>query len=148
MSDCNLEQAVPRNEFLATTRSYTNLVLHADCKLAGEKCNGGIQIRTQRIPDHHEVVGYQADMSSDIDGGYWGKLYDESRRKKVLGETLNHAKMLENMNADGWNHYEIRCEGPRIQIFLNGIQKNECEFCNIFTQNSLFRKKFRRIKIP
>ena len=32
------------------------------------------------IPDHHEVIGYQADMG----GKYWGALYDESRRRKVL----------------------------------------------------------------
>jgi len=117
----NLKEPIPRNEFLATTRPYTNFILRAECRLVGE-CNAGIQIRTQRIPDHHEVVGYQADMSTGKDGGYWGKLYDESRRKKILGESLNRPQMLEKLQPDGWNQYEIRCEGRRIQLFLNGIQ--------------------------
>lgn len=118
----NLKEAIPRNEFLATTCPYTNFILRAECKLVGGKCNAGIQIRTERIPDHYEVKGYQADMSTDKDGGYWGKLYDESRRKKILGETLNHAEMMKVLKSNDWNQYEIRCEGPRIQLFLNGVQ--------------------------
>ena len=41
-----------------------------------------MQFRTKRIPKHHEVIGYQADIGQ----GYWGALYDESRRNKVLGQ--------------------------------------------------------------
>lgn len=117
-----LRERIPRNEFLATVRPYTNFILRADCRLVGENVNAGIQIRTARIPGHHEVIGYQADMSTGRDGGYWGKLYDESRRKKVLGETLNHTAMLQALKPDDWNRYEIRCEGARIQLFLNGIK--------------------------
>ncbi len=118
----DLNNPIPRNEFLATKREYTNFILRAECKLLGEKCNAGIQFRTQRIPNHHEVKGYQADMSTGEDGGYWGKLYDESRRKKLLGETLNRQEMIKSLNPDDWNQYEIRCEGKRIQLFVNGIQ--------------------------
>ena len=74
---------VPRNEFLCTTRQYTNFVLRLEFKLlGGPKANAGVQIRTQRIPKHHEVSGYQADMGD----GWWGSLYDESRRNKVLAK--------------------------------------------------------------
>jgi hypothetical protein len=117
-----LNETIPRNEFLATVRPYTNFILRADCRLIGDKANAGIQIRTARIPGHHEVIGYQADMSSGKEGGYWGKLYDESRRKKVLGTPLNHAAMLHALRPEEWNHYEIRCEGARIQLFLNGVK--------------------------
>ena len=117
-----LNEAIPNNEFLATERRYTNFILRAECKMVGEKVNAGIQIRTERIPNHHEVKGYQADMSTGKDGGYWGKLYDESRRKKILGETLNHDEMLKVLKPNDWNQYEIRCQGPRIQLFLNGVQ--------------------------
>ncbi len=43
------------------------------------KGNSGVQFRSIRIP-HHEMSGYQADIGE----GYWGSLYDESRRNKVL----------------------------------------------------------------
>ena len=117
----NLQNKIPRNEFLATTRFFTNVILRAECKILGP-CNAGIQFRTQRIPNHHEVKGFQADMSVGKDGGYWGKLYDESRRKRILGVSENRAQMIERLKADDWNQYEIRCEGPRIQLFVNGVR--------------------------
>jgi hypothetical protein len=51
-------------------------------KLVGTEgfVNGGVQFRSQRVPNHFEVSGYQADLGE----GYWGALYDESRRNKVL----------------------------------------------------------------
>ena len=45
-------------------------------KAIGKGVNGGIQIRSRRIPNHHEMIGYQADIAD----GYWGALYDELRR--------------------------------------------------------------------
>ncbi|MEI7901403.1 MAG: DUF1080 domain-containing protein [bacterium] len=117
----NLQNKIPRNEFLATTRFFTNFILRVECKLLGP-CNAGIQFRTQRIPNHHEVKGFQADMSVGKDGGYWGKLYDESRRNRILGLSVNHAQMMERLKADDWNQYEVRCAGPRIQLFLNGVR--------------------------
>lgn len=120
----SLKAPVPRNEFLATTRFYTNFILRAECKLLGP-CNGGIQIRSQRIPNHHEVSGYQADLSAGKDGGYWGKLYDESRRRRMLGESENRPQMLACLKADDWNQYEIRCEGGRIQLYVNGVRATD-----------------------
>lgn len=117
----SLKAPVPRNEFLATTRFFTNFILRAECKLLGS-CNAGIQIRSKRIPNHHEVSGYQADMSVGKDGGYWGKLYDESRRGRMLGESENGPQMLERLKPDGWNQYEVRCKGGRIQLYLNGVR--------------------------
>src|SRR5688572_5816592 len=51
-----LKEKISRNEFLCTTRNYTNFVLTLKFKLlGGEGANAGIQIRTKRIPNHHEV---------------------------------------------------------------------------------------------
>jgi hypothetical protein len=112
----NLQNAIPRNEFLCTTRQYTNFVLKAKFKLlGGEKANAGIQFRTQRIPNHHEVYGYQADMGQN----YWGALYDESRRKKVLAAPPKE-EIAQFVKFNEWNDYEIRAEGARIQLFVNG----------------------------
>lgn len=112
-----LDAVVPRNEFLCTTKQYGDFELKVTFKLLGDKdkANAGIQFRTKRIPDHHEVIGYQADMGQD----YWGALYDESRRKKVLAKP--EAKTLEGVVKHGeWNEYTIRAEGPRVRLWLNG----------------------------
>ena len=84
LSAARSRQRVPHNAFLCTTKSYTNFVLRAECKLLGN-ANGGIQFRSQRVPNHYEVSGFQADMDTGPDGGYWGSLYDESRRNRQSG---------------------------------------------------------------
>ena len=51
--------------------------------------------------------------------GYWGALYDESRRNRVLAKP--DAKVIEKLvKHDDWNEYVIRCEGPKIKLWLNG----------------------------
>lgn len=115
----NLNEKVPRNEFLSTTRRYTNFVLRVKFKLlGGEKANAGIQIRTERIPNHHEVIGYQADMG---DPAWWGCLYDESRRRKVMAKSEIEA-VNKVLKRGDWNEYTIRCQGKRIQLSINGVQ--------------------------
>lgn len=115
----NFNESIPRNEFLTTQKSYRNFILTLECKALGEGCNGGIQIRSQRVPNHHEMSGYQADI--DQSGAIWGNLYDESRRNRNLAET-NPDELFEVFKKDDWNHYEIRCEGRRIQLFVNGLK--------------------------
>ncbi len=113
----SLDTVVPRNEFLCTTKTYENFELKVTFKLAGDKAKGnaGVQFRTKRIPKHHEVSGYQADVGQD----YWGALYDESRRNKVLAKPAK--EVVEKLvKHDDWNEYVIRCEGPRIKLWLNG----------------------------
>jgi hypothetical protein len=115
----SMKANVPRNEFLCTTRSYTNFVLRLKFKLlGGPKANAGIQIRSQRVPNHHEVCGYQADMA---DPAWWGSLYDESRRRKVLAKSDMEA-LNKVLKRDDWNEYVIRCEGKRIRLAINGLQ--------------------------
>lgn len=109
----------PRNEFLATRKRYKDFELRLKIRLEGTEgfVNAGIQFRTERIPNHHEVKGYQADFGH----GHDGALYDESRRNKTLAkpspETLAQA-----VRPGEWNDYRIRAEGRRIQLWLNGVQ--------------------------
>ncbi|MBN2506588.1 MAG: DUF1080 domain-containing protein [Verrucomicrobia bacterium] len=108
----------PRNEFLATLRSYTNFVLRLEYKLVGTGgfVNGGVQFHSVRVQQPpNEMRGYQA----DIGAGYSGSLYDESRRNKVLMQAAkDQAQRLEK--PGDWNRYEVHCHGPRIRIALNG----------------------------
>lgn len=114
----DLKSMVPRNEFVATLRSYTNFVLRAQFKIEGSEgfVNGGIQIRSQRIPNHNEMIGYQADIGE----GWYGCLYDESRRNKVLARP-EAAAVTRAFKPGEWNDYEIRCEGSRVRLSINGV---------------------------
>jgi hypothetical protein len=119
----SLTEKQGRNEFLATQASYGDFELTLEFKItagAGVKgmINAGVQIRSERIPDHHEMIGYQADIG---DPKYWGALYDESRRKKILAE-VDMAKLEPSLKRGDWNSYRIRCQGPRIQLFINDVQ--------------------------
>jgi hypothetical protein len=113
----SLKTPVPRNEFLCTTRPYTNFVLRLKFKILGDGANAGIQIRSRRIPGHHDMIGYQADLG---DPEWWGCLYDESRRNKVLAKS-DMAKLGAVLKRGDWNEYTIRCEGRRLQLSINGV---------------------------
>src|SRR5207245_10851417 len=61
----SLKTTVPENEFLATTRSFTNFVLKVKFRLTGTEgfINGGVQIRSERAKNTpNEKSGYQVDM--------------------------------------------------------------------------------------
>ena len=112
-----LEKGLRRNEFLCTTKEYADFELCLKVKLVGKGANGGIQLRSRRIRHLSEVMGYQADLG----GPYWGCLYDEGRRRKVLA-SADREKLAEVLKPDDWNDYVIRCVGKRIQLWFNGVQ--------------------------
>jgi hypothetical protein len=110
-----LEEKIPRNEFLCTEKEYGDFELQLKFKVLGKGANAGVQLRSQRIPNHHEVKGYQADLGD----GWWGSLYDEARRNKILAKA--DAKLVDKvLKRDDWNDYRIRCEGKHIQLWING----------------------------
>ncbi|WP_422931047.1 family 16 glycoside hydrolase [Singulisphaera sp. PoT] len=103
------------NDFLATEQSYGDFVLKLTFRLTGqEDSNSGVQFRSERIPGH-EMRGYQADIGK----GYWGSLYDESRRNKVLVQ--GDEKAVKGLNMGGWNEYVVKAIGNKITLTLNGV---------------------------
>lgn len=117
----SLKVKVPRNEFLRSSRPYTNFVLRLKFKLVGTPAggfiNGGVQIRSQPAKNPpNEMVGYQCDLGPD----WWGALYDESRRNKPLIKP-DPAEVAKALKKDDWNEYLIRCEGKRIQTSINDV---------------------------
>src|SRR5215813_4472848 len=59
----SLNEMVARNEFLASTRDYTNFIVRLKIKLTGKEgfINSGFQIRSQRVRGSSEMAGYQCD---------------------------------------------------------------------------------------
>ncbi|HXW08786.1 MAG TPA: DUF1080 domain-containing protein [Vicinamibacterales bacterium] len=116
----SLTETVPRNDFLCTTRSFDDFVLRLKFKLLGSEgfVNAGVQFRSQRATKPaHEMVGYQADLGAK----YWGSLYDETRRNRVLA-AADPAVIEAVLKPGDWNDYEIRAEGRRIRLAINGRQ--------------------------
>jgi predicted esterase len=110
-----------QNEFLATDKTYHDFVLRASFHLVKGECNSGVQFRSVRIPNNSEMIGYQADLGD----GYWGCLYDESRRNKVLmgprGDTPAAKRLNAALKRDGWNDYMVRAMDDRISLSINGV---------------------------
>ena len=115
----SLTETVKQNEFLASRKEYANFVVRFKIKLTGQEgfINSGFQIRSQRVPGESEMSGYQCDFG---DPTWWGCLYDESRRNKVLAQS--DMKTLEPvLKRNDWNEYVIRANGPRITTWINGV---------------------------
>jgi len=115
----SLTEKFPHNDFLTTTKSFHNFDLRLKIKLTGTEgfVNSGVQFRSVRVPKSFEMSGYQADAGI----GYWGTLYDETRRGKLVSKLLDVAAMKAAFKQDDWNEYRIRAEGPHIQLWLNGV---------------------------
>jgi hypothetical protein len=113
-----LAAKIARNEFLCTTREFKDFELRLSVKLlGGDQANAGVQFRSKRIPNHHEVSGFQADMGT----GWWGALYDESRRNRVL-QGPDPMRMKDVIKQGDWNDYVIRADGRRVQLSINGFK--------------------------
>ena len=79
--------------------------------------NSGVQLRSLRVPQSTEMSGYQVDAGD----GWWGKLYDESRRNKVIATSAQLTAVAAAVRPGDWNEYRIRVEGPRLRSWLNGV---------------------------
>lgn len=104
---------IDHNTFLAAPGNHRDFALQFQFRLKDGQGNSGVQLRSKRVPPH-EMSGYQADIGE----GYWGCLYDESRRNRVLAQAEVNART--SVRESRWNHYGIRALGDRITLSLNG----------------------------
>ncbi|MGV3659140.1 MAG: PVC-type heme-binding CxxCH protein [Prosthecobacter sp.] len=114
-------EKITANHFIATKKSFQNFELKLKIKCSGDPktgmINSGIQIRSVRAPGGTHMSGYQVDCGDK----WFGKIYDEYRRNKVIAEPLDAAALDKAVDVFGWNEYRIRAEGPRIQVWINGV---------------------------
>lgn len=106
------------NTYLYTTREYGDFEFRCLFRLSGDPktgmINSGIQYRS--VLEKGKMVGYQA----DIGAGFWGDIYDEHRRGKLVGGDVSVLKRL--LREDGWNSYIIRCRGNHHELYINGVK--------------------------
>jgi hypothetical protein len=106
---------IKHNQFLKTDRSFQDFELRLEFRLKDGVGNSGVQFRSKAVENSTEVSGYQADIGEK----FWGCLYDESRRNKVLAQA--DPKLNDVLKKDGWNEYVIRAEGNHIALAINGV---------------------------
>jgi hypothetical protein len=108
----SLQKAIGRgNDYLCLEGDYGNFELRLEARVKGSADpNGGIHVRSSRTA----ARGYQVDLGP----AYYGCLYDELRR----GRMLAWANPKQEIETGQWIAYRIRCEGPRIRIWINGTQ--------------------------
>lgn len=107
---------IKRNEFLATRQRFQDFELRLQFRLHDGKGNSGIQFRSRRAEEGSGVIGYQADIGER----YWGCLYDEERRRKVLQQAP--AELEQRLQKGDWNDYVIRAQGDQITLKVNGVK--------------------------
>ena len=128
--------AAEKKFFLTTEKTYANFQLVAEIHLPEGKANSGIMFRCHVEPN--KVYGYQAECDGS-DRRWSGGLYDEGRRQWIwpstkgrseekflahLDESAAHMAKPEvagALNRNGWNKYQITCNGDRIIIKVNGV---------------------------
>lgn len=115
----SLDEMLEHNTFLVSDESYQNFELVISFRLLGTEgfVNSGIQVRSINVEGHSDMSGYQIDAGD----GWWGKLYDESRRNRVISESKDMTGIENAVKRGNWNDYRILCEGRRIRSWINGI---------------------------
>jgi putative membrane-bound dehydrogenase-like protein len=117
----SLTETVRANDFLATTRDYTNFIVRFQIRLLGSNgfINSGFQIRSQRVPNSSEMRGYQCDYGEP---SWYGAIYDEERRNRLVASSdMKALRPALNPNREGWNDYVIRVDGVRVTTWINGV---------------------------
>ena len=109
---------IPRSEFVWFNGEVRDFYLAFDVKLEPNTANSGVQFRSQKIDEHGQALGYQADIGQDV----WGRLYHEHGRGKLFW--LDRAEKA--VKPGEWNHYEILAVGPAIWTAINGTLGVAC----------------------
>lgn len=104
------------NDFLRTSEAFENFELSLEFRLLNGAGNSGIQFRSVPAKQAHELSGYQADIGEK----YWGCLYDESRRNRVLAQAPQPA--IDKLDPTGWHTYVIRANGRHISLTIDGMR--------------------------
>jgi hypothetical protein len=108
------------NSFLVFNYPFKNFTLEFKFILIDKKGNSGVQYRSWvKNWQKFVVAGYQA----DIGNGYWGSLYDEANRGKLL--FTSPKELAETIKTDDWNSLTVEANGTKLKHTLNGKPAGE-----------------------
>lgn len=100
---------------LVYDRPFGDFVLSCDVKMGQPDCNSGVFLRVSDLQDPIQT-GLEVQIYSDPGATIhdFGAIYD------LVAPTRNASK-----GGGEWDHLEIRCEGPRVSVKVNGEMVTE-----------------------
>lgn len=114
------------NTFCHTDRRFSDFVLSFKSRLWQTQAgytNSGMQYRSVFIDSAaHRMKGYQVDIGDNLDGSMWPEAAYPVDAKQVGNDACKKF-----INANGWNHFLITANGPKVRHELNG------NFCAEYT---------------
>lgn len=119
------------NSFLRTAATFKDFEFSYEFKFDTLKGNSGVMFRANQRDGKGRVFGYQCEGDNNPKRVWTGGIYDEARRGWLHPTKSKQADKLAVARAftaqgkalfkwDDWNSFKIRCQGNRIQIWLNG----------------------------
>jgi hypothetical protein len=115
------------HEWLRYDKELRNFLFHVEWRLtphkAGKGYNSGVFVRN----DRNGNIWYQAQVG-DAGGGYW---FGNNPEGKELKRFSLHSQMTTNpvKHAGEWNTFDIRCQGAKIILKVNGTKASEFDKC-------------------
>jgi len=115
------------HEWLRYGRELGDFLFHVEWRLTPHKgakgYNSGVFVRN----NHNGLIWYQAQVGS-AGGGYW---FGDNPAGKELKRFNLHSQMTANTvkPAGEWNTFDIRCQGSKLILEVNGTTTSEFDHC-------------------
>ena len=110
-----------KNLWIAHEDEFRDFELVADVKMPDGEYNAGIGFRCQ-VAANGRPRGYQCEVADELSGmlyaigsGGWVWPKGDDQRRQFFADVGNAFR------PGKWNHFRIRCEAERLQIWVNGI---------------------------
>jgi hypothetical protein len=138
------------HEMLRYNREFADFILHVEyrfTKLEGDaKYNSGIYVRNNADGS----VWHQAQAGSSSGGYLFGNTLVNGVQQRV--NLRDQVKENRVKPAGDWNIFEIRAEGPRVSLWVNGAVSCELSHCEVLRgyvalEAEGYRIEFRNVKL-
>ncbi len=114
------------HEWLRYDRQLSDFVFHVEWRLAkveGTRYNSGVFVRTGA----DGRIWYQAQVGTTSAGYFFG---DNPVNGSLVRFDLHSTVGTQVKDAGDWNAYDIRCEGEKITLLVNGTMSSEFDQCH------------------